>query len=74
MIANWLVGHAGIVEDLTGMWDNIAASLKAKGRFGGVRYLEAGVFGPLATDGRKYGVNYSDHIRADVGLELTVTL
>lgn len=38
-MANWVFDHAHTIDDLKGMWENIAMSLKPGGKFIGVRAI-----------------------------------
>ena len=42
VMANWVFDHAHSLEDLQGMWQNIAVSLKPGGKFLGVRVVSSG--------------------------------
>jgi SAM-dependent methyltransferase len=59
-MANWIFDHAYTVEDLRGMWENIAASLKPGGKFIGVRACAPGCFADYNIKTGKYGCLRSD--------------
>lgn len=73
VMANWIFDHAGSVEELEGMWRNIAAYLKPGGRFLGVRSCDPRV--PAFANGQaKYGVTYKDFAEIPGGLRYRYTL
>ncbi|KAI2619908.1 S-adenosyl-L-methionine-dependent methyltransferase [Hypoxylon sp. NC1633] len=57
VMANWVMDHAASVEELEGMWRNIAAYLKPGGRYVGVRGGDP--YAPAAVQG-KYGSTYKN--------------
>lgn len=71
VMANWIFDHAASVEDLEGMWRNIAAHLKPGGRFVGVRCADPEC---PALAGGKYGSKYSDVEEIPGGIKARVTL
>jgi len=56
-MANWIFDHAGTIEELEGMWRNIALYLKPGGRFIGCRGGDPKA--PGVVEG-KYGVKWRD--------------
>ncbi|KAK3319534.1 S-adenosyl-L-methionine-dependent methyltransferase [Cercophora scortea] len=69
VMANWVFDHATSVQDLEGMWTNVATHLKPGGRFLGVRvknpraeYLAKG----------KYGVTFTGLEEIEGGVKYTV--
>ncbi|KAH7072068.1 S-adenosyl-L-methionine-dependent methyltransferase [Paraphoma chrysanthemicola] len=73
-MANWIFDHACTVDDLRGMWENIAASLKPGGKFIGVRAVAPGCFADHNMKTGKYGTLRSDVKVIPGGFQCTATL
>jgi toxoflavin synthase len=73
VMANWVFDHAHSVEDLTGMWENIVASLKSGGRFLGIRVIRPGIWADHVKEG-KYGAKYDDIADIPGGVKCRVIL
>jgi len=73
VLANWVFDHAHTVEDLRGMWTNIASSLKPGGRFVGIRVTRPGIWADYVKEG-KYGCKYEDIGEIPGGVKCLVTL
>ncbi|KAI0012632.1 methyltransferase-like protein [Xylariaceae sp. FL0662B] len=67
VMANWVFDHARTVEELEGMWRNVAAYLKPGGRFVGVRSGDPRA--PCVANGEaKYGITYKDFVDVPGGV------
>ncbi len=73
-MANWLFDHAHTVDDLRGMWANIAASLRPGGKFIGIRAVAPGIFSDHNCKVGKYGCLRTDIRRIPDGLACRATL
>ena len=73
VMANWVFDHAGTVEDLTGMWQNIVTGLKKGGRFVGIRVIGPGIYAKHVALGT-YGCKYEDIETIPNGFKCKVTL
>jgi predicted RNA methylase len=73
-MANWLFDHAHTVNDLRGMWMNIATSLKPGGKFIGIRAVAPGIFAEHNVKAGKYGCLRTEIRTIPGGLECTATL
>jgi len=58
-MANWVFDHALSVDDLRGMWENLAAYTKPGGRFVGVRVLGKAIGAAYVLEA-KYGAGLED--------------
>lgn len=70
-MVNWTFEHAQNVEELRGMWENVATGLKPGGKFIGIRILEDGL--QAGKDG-KYGIAFGEVKTIPGGLECETTL
>ncbi|KAF4626066.1 hypothetical protein G7Y89_g12096 [Cudoniella acicularis] len=60
VMANWVIDHAATLDDLKGIWKNVALYLKPKGgRFLGIRVCGKGLRAEYMKVGR-YGVKFKD--------------
>ncbi|KAI1081505.1 S-adenosyl-L-methionine-dependent methyltransferase [Whalleya microplaca] len=67
VMANWVLDHARTVDELEGMWRNIAAYLRPGGRFVGVR--SGNPRAPCVANGEvKYGITYKDFVDVPGGV------
>jgi SAM-dependent methyltransferase len=73
VMANWVFDHAHTVQDLTGMWENIAASVKPGGKFLGIRVIRPGIWAEHVKVG-KYGGKYEDISEIPGGVKCRVIL
>ncbi|KAF2019956.1 S-adenosyl-L-methionine-dependent methyltransferase [Aaosphaeria arxii CBS 175.79] len=73
-MANWIFDHAYTVNDLRGMWESIAKSLKPGGKFIGVRAIAPGCFAPHNVTTGKYGCLRSDIKMIPGGFQCKATL
>lgn len=73
-MANWVFDHAHTVEELRGMWENIAMSLKPGGKFIGVRAVAPGCFAEHNIKTGKYGCLRTDIKPIPGGIECRATL
>ncbi|PHH91988.1 hypothetical protein CDD83_9435 [Cordyceps sp. RAO-2017] len=73
VMANWLLDHAYSVQDLEGMWQNIAAGLKPGGTFLGVRVTEPGMLGGTGAEG-KYGAKLEEFENIPGGVKYRATI
>jgi SAM-dependent methyltransferase len=74
VMANWLFDHAYTVDDLGGMWANIATSLKSGGKFIGIRAIAPGIFAEHNVKKGKYGCLRTEIKTIPGGLECKATL
>jgi toxoflavin synthase len=72
-MANWVFDHALSVDDLRGMWANLAAYTKPGGRFVGVRVLGK-ANGAAYLNEAKYGVSFADMEEIPGGRSCTVVI
>lgn len=70
VMANWVFDHAGTVENLEGMWQNIAKFLKPGAKFLGIRVEDP--WGPSLRG--KYGVRYKNIREITDGVAYTVEM
>jgi toxoflavin synthase len=73
-MANWVFDHAHTVDDLRGMWTNIATSLKPGGKFIGVRAIAPGILAEHNIKTGKYGCLRADIKPIPGGLECKAIL
>ena len=73
VMANWVFDHANTVDDLRGMWANVASSLKPGGKFVGVRCIFSGINADHVRDG-KYGLKFEDFKEIPGGIRGTVVI
>lgn len=73
VMANWVFDHAHTVQDLEGMWENIAAYLKPGGRFIGIRVIAPGIWAEHTQNGT-YGCVYEDVEKIPGGVRCKVIL
>ncbi|GAB1315613.1 S-adenosyl-L-methionine-dependent methyltransferase [Madurella fahalii] len=73
-MANWVFDHAHNPDELKGMWDNIAKSLKPGGRFIGIRVIAPGIHEEYNIKTGKYGCLFADIKDIPGGFECTTTL
>jgi SAM-dependent methyltransferase len=73
-MANWIFDHAHTVEELRGMWKNIALSLKPGGKFIGVRACAPGCFADYNMKTGKYGCLRSEVKSIPGGFQCKSTL
>jgi len=74
VMANWVFDHAATVDDLKGMWANVALYLKPGGLFLGIRVSQKGFQVEYMTKGNaKYGVTFSDVKEIEGGVRYQVT-
>lgn len=74
VMVNWTFDHAATLDDLKGMWGNVAFYLKPSGRFLGVRVLGRGIRADYMKEGRgKYGVTFTEVEEIPNGLRYQVT-
>lgn len=74
VMVNWTFDHAATLDDLKGMWANVAFYLKPSGRFLGVRVLGKGIRADYMKEGRgKYGVTFTDVKEIPNGLRYQVS-
>jgi len=74
VLANWVFDHAHTVDDLKGMWANIASSLRPGGRFVGIRVIKEGIWADYVKTSGKYGCRYEDIGEIPGGVECKVIL
>jgi SAM-dependent methyltransferase len=73
VMANWVFDHAATIEDLKGMWANVALYLKPGGLFVGIRVFEKGFkAGHMQKGNGKYGVVFSDVEEIENGVRYKV--
>ncbi|KAI9170627.1 Malonyl-[acyl-carrier protein] O-methyltransferase [Paramyrothecium foliicola] len=75
VMANWVFDHAGTVETLEGMWQNIGTYLKPGGKFLGIRVAD--LRSPVFAEGGpapEYGTLFKDLEPISGGLKYTVVV
>ncbi|EMR64092.1 putative protein (sam-dependent methyltransferases) protein [Eutypa lata UCREL1] len=73
VMANWVFDHARSVDELEGMWRNVAARLRPGGRFVGIRACDPRR--PAFGNGEaRYGVTYKDFVEIPGGLRFRYIL